>query len=147
MEIILMRGLPGSGKSTFVKQLSFDKKTVICSADKYHYGVDGIYRFDPLNIRKAHNQCLAEYLTTLMDSDHPDLLVVDNTNLAAWELAPYYQLAQLCDLPVRIIRIHTPFEECVRRQTHNVPLDKLWQMYQILQTERLPPHWKEDIIL
>ena len=45
--IFIMRGLPGSGKSTLVKSITEvfnDQIPVICSADHYFIDENGIYR-------------------------------------------------------------------------------------------------------
>lgn len=75
------------------------------------------------------------------------VLVVDNTNLTAHEISPYYRLAQLFGWDVKIVRVHCDFETAAKRNTHGVPHDRIWQMYQTLHSERLPPYWKEEIVL
>ncbi len=75
-----------------------------------------------------------------------DVVVVDNTNISAWEVAPYYRLAESRSVPVRIVTVWTPFEVCLLRQQHGVPAKQLLAMYQRLLSEELPPWWRHEVI-
>ena len=55
--MFLMRGVPGSGKSTIVKHLMKMFHTdSICSADQY-FSRNGRYRFDQKQLKQAHEYC------------------------------------------------------------------------------------------
>lgn len=75
-----------------------------------------------------------------------ECVIVDNTNFSTWEIASYYRIAQLYNWPVKIVQIHCDFETACKRNTHQVPHDKIWLMQQTLLTERLPSHWKHEIV-
>lgn len=145
MSVIIMRGLPGAGKSHYVKTLD---NPIICSADLSHT-TGGVYKFDPMKKESAHDDCLKQFVNLLDQFAYNigRLIVVDNTNLTAWEIAPYYRLAQVYKQPVEIVRIHCTYEESVKYNQHQVPPEQLWKMYQTLLNEKLPPWWKEKIIL
>lgn len=148
MEIILMRGIPRSGKSTWIRQNKKDGD-VICSADHYHY-IDenwetGVYVYDPLQAKAAHTKCFRKYMDHLYDFD--GRLIVDNTNISVWEISPYMRLAEAFHHHPKILRIHVDFATILKRSNdHNVPESTLWNMYQNLLSERLPSWWKEEII-
>lgn len=145
MQVIIMRGLPGSGKSTYAKKYQLNyPKVIIHSADTYHT-VSGKYVFNPENIPFAHNNCLQNFLYSLQDKDI-ETIIVDNTNTTAWEIAPYYRLAEVYGCDVKILRIECSFETSIARNIHNVPHSKIWGMYQNMQTEKLPSHWKEEFM-
>ena len=151
-QVIIMRGIPGSGKSTWIKKNITHNpanKLVgvkICSADFFHIGDDNVYRFDPADIGKAHDFCLNEFLGACQKMPAGIILVVDNTNLLGWEIAPYYRLAQLFGWDVKIVRLDCDFRTAVERNIHAVASERIWQMYQSLLNERLPLHWKEEIV-
>lgn len=119
---------------------------LVCSADDFHMA-DGTYKFDPKNIGKAHDYCLSKYLANFLpDAPFYNTIIVDNTNLTAWEIAPYYRLAEMHQHAVRIVRVYCDFEKAVRRGVHNVPPAKVWQMWLTLCNEKLPAHWNEEIV-
>ena len=145
MQVIIMRGIPGSGKSTWAKKESAQcVRPVTFSADKF-FMVGGSYRFDPTKLGEAHGDCLVGFLSHLRDGGYTTIFV-DNTNTTAVEIAPYYALALAYGADVKIVRMATPFEVAVIRNTHNVPISTIWKMQQNLLTERLPPHWTEEFI-
>ena len=55
--VFVMRGLPGSGKSTIVKAISDlyqDRNPIICSADNFFISKSGDYSFNPSFLQDAH---------------------------------------------------------------------------------------------
>lgn len=87
MKLIIVRGIPGSGKSTWAHS---QVGATVCSADDYFY-VDGVYTFDPQSLPYAHNACII-YCKAAMQRQEP-LIIVDNTNTQRWEYAPYLEIA------------------------------------------------------
>jgi adenylate kinase family enzyme len=49
--LFLVRGLPGSGKSTFATHIW--NEYAVCEADKFFYDKEGNYNFDPSKIKDA----------------------------------------------------------------------------------------------
>jgi len=95
--IYLVRGIPGSGKSTFAKKLVGDD-FLVCEADKYFIDKEtGEYKFDVSKIKDAHKFCQDMVETYMKDSllnDHfYTEIAVSNTFTQEWELQPYYELA------------------------------------------------------
>jgi predicted kinase len=87
-KLFIMVGLPGSGKSTFIKDLS---NPVVCSADHY-FEKGGEYNFDPNKLGAAHQQAKNKCLDSMLQSK--PLVVIDNTNLTDRERKPYEEMAQ-----------------------------------------------------
>lgn len=145
MKVIIARGLPGSGKSTWLDRNYPD--AVVCSADFYHM-VEGEYRFDPRNAGKAHADCLRSYLKALelLTVQAPQTVVaVDNTNTTAHEISPYLRLAEVFDCDYEIAWIDVPLKICLQRQTHNVPLQTMLRMAHNLM-QPLPDNWKMRMV-
>ena len=146
--ITLMRGLPGSGKSTWVKA-NVNKALfgAVFSTDTFFYNAQGVYSFDAKRLGEAHNDCLRRYHDFLVGFRNTDpSVVVDNTNISAWEFAPYYRLAEVLGYPVRILRIHCDPLVAWERNLHKVSLKTVLDMNHRLHNESLPPWWKEEII-
>jgi predicted kinase len=86
--IYLVRGIPGSGKTTLAKQLA---PNWVFEADHYFYDNDGNYNFIASEIKEAHKEC-QQYVGYAMESNTPKI-AVSNTFTQEWELQPYYELA------------------------------------------------------
>lgn len=118
-KVEILSGLPGSGKSTWAKAYrDVPNDPVICSADDY-FMVDGKYLFDAAKLKFAHAYCLDCYVTCVRSS--VDDIIVDNTNLAVEEIAPYYALAEAYGYDVKIRLFNASADVCLKRQTHGVP--------------------------
>jgi predicted kinase len=94
--LTLLRGLPGSGKSTFALNL-VGHDFLVCEADKY-FMVDGEYKFDGSKLKEAHESCRTMVETYMKDSLVNDQfyreIAVSNTFTQEWEMQPYFDLAK-----------------------------------------------------
>ncbi len=149
MKALITRGIPGAGKTTYVEQLPGSK--IICSADIAHI-TKGVYKFDPTKKEKAHADCFDRWMISLLNyrgtpAKYWDWLICDNTNLTAWEVARYWETAKWAGIEPQIIRIEIEPFKAVARNQHSVPVSRVLDMYTTLRSERLPPHFKETVIL
>lgn len=119
-ELFLLRGLPGSGKSTFAKMLVGDKDYCHKEADMYFVDRVGNYKFNPSQLKDAHKWCQDE-IEFAMKYDHSPV-VVSNTFTQEWEMQSYYELAEKYGYRVHSLIVenrHGGVNE------HGVPEDKL----------------------
>ena len=90
--LYLLRGVPGSGKSTVAQNIGGTH----FETDKY-FMVDGEYKFDPTKLKKYHQMCQDE-VNLAMIQNHTahlnDVIVVSNTFTQEWEMKPYFDLAK-----------------------------------------------------
>lgn len=141
--MLILRGLPGSGKTNFVLKLIkrlISKDVTVCSADSFFYhvvgGPDNIrkkYRFNPSLLSQAHQKCMQDAMEAC-SLDTP-LVVIDNTCSTAWEYKNYELVAEARGYKVLIYEI-VPGEflkdalgEWFNRQQHGVPLEVFLQMW------------------
>ena len=67
-KLIIMRGLPGSGKSKVVREIiakainDHQHSAIVCSADQFFTNPDGEYNFNPSMIAQAHMDCQVKAL-------------------------------------------------------------------------------------
>ena len=86
--LTIIRGLPGSGKSTLGERLT---PGFCFSADDYFTDEDGAYQFDAANLESAHRDCLGN-VESCMISCGEDLCVA-NTFTRFSEVEPYIDIA------------------------------------------------------
>lgn len=153
-KMTIERGASGSGKSTHAKSLgakSYDPfaGVQIISADDF-FMKRGVYTFDPSLLGEAHGSCIRKAVAGIMRRAD---LVIDNTNCRVAEIAPYYALGEaysyeveiICHMPDHIDQPNT-LQSFAKRSSHGVPLTTIQNMQYLIDTEQLPPWWKQTII-
>ncbi|XP_072039599.1 uncharacterized protein [Amphiura filiformis] len=121
----LMRGAPGSGKSTIARQLK-GEHGVIYSTDEFFYK-DGQYTFDPMRLGDAHewNQKRAREACEAGTSP----VIIDNTNSLRWEMKPYVSMALDNEYQVEFREPMTPWRnkpgQLAKKNSHNVPAESI----------------------
>ena len=135
-KMVILQGIPGSGKSTYAeKLLATVKSGIIASADKYFTSATGKYDFNPSKLGEAHEDCFGDVTYHgMMFTEYPGIykdamIIVDNTNLTKWEYWPYIMLARYWDMEIEFHRMGCSFETALSRQTHGVPKNTLHRMY------------------
>ena len=111
--LILVRGLPGSGKSTIAKSIRGEH----LETDMF-WGKD--YNFDISRIKEAHERCQNETRKAL---GLYDKVVVSNTFTTAFELLPYFDIAKEFGIKPQVILCQGQFGN-----NHNVPEEVLAKM-------------------
>ncbi len=144
-QVVLMRAIPGSGKSSLAKQLEAKaraegKTAVICSADDF-FMENGHYNFNPSKISEAHKTCFKKFMHAV--ASNIDLIIVDNTNLSAWEISPYKTYAEAHDLPFSINEVVSDPKDAFKRQQHGVPEQAHQRMSDSFNKEFIPPWWEK----
>lgn len=150
-QCIIMRGISGSGKSTYI-QTNYPN-AVVCSADNFHMKrvntEDGTvtheYQYDVSKSAIAHSCCLNDFIGAVL-GERVDCVVVDNTNLRIWEFQNYIKLARLVGYKVTIVEMRghtteTGPEFCASRNQHAVPVDVVMKMhdsFEELNVQALP---------
>lgn len=117
--LYVIRGLPGSGKTTLARQLAGSN---VCEADEFFTDESYEYKFDPKDLKWAHIYCQNK-CKDLMESN-VESVAVSNTSSRRWEFAPYIELAQVNGYRVVEITITGDLHE----NTHDVPADAIGAM-------------------
>lgn len=128
--LILLRGLPGSGKSTTAKLLGAGSSgTAHYEADMF-FMRDGEYLFDVTQIKEAHKWCQSSVERTMF-LGHNSTIIVSNTFTQEWEMEVYYKLAEEWGYRVTSLIVENRHEGV---NIHGVPqdtLDKMKQRFEI----------------
>lgn len=125
-ELILLRGIPGSGKSTVgsvILHSPTNTNPEILSADDFFYNEKGEYIFDPTKIKEAHNQC--QFRCSERMRQESNKIVVANTFTEEWEMEPYFEMAQRYGYRVHSLVVENRHSG---KNIHNVPEEKVTQM-------------------
>lgn len=124
-KLILIRGLPGSAKSTLAKMLA-NEKCIHLEADMY-FMKDGEYRWDGAKLGAAHQWCQSR---TDDEIGNGNSVVVANTFTTQKELNPYLEIAKSYGIIPMIILMQNYFGN-----VHNVPQEVIDRMKSRLQYE------------
>ena len=117
--LFIVRGLPGSGKSTFAKTLGGQHY----EADMYFLDQESNYVFDGTKIKDAHTWCQSMVRGDMI-LEYPKI-VVSNTFTQEWEIQPYLELAKEFGYVVFTIIVENRHGGT---NVHSVPEDKIEQM-------------------
>lgn len=125
-DLILLRGLPGSGKSSLgdvILRSPNSSPVDVLSADNFFVNDKGVYNFEGSKLKQAHNDCqqkCAERMKLEISR-----IVVANTFTEEWEMETYYEMAERYKYRVHSIVVENRHGNI---NIHNVPSEKIEQM-------------------
>ena len=124
--LIVLRGLPGAGKSTWVRQHAAG--AVVCSADHFFETPSG-YAFDETRLGAAHAACASAAIEAMARG--AARVVVDNTHSRRWEWQVLAAAAAALRYDLEIVDLFDAGlddAELARRNTHGVTADTIAAM-------------------
>jgi len=148
-QVWVMSGLPGSGKSSFARvaaeahQRDLNISSQIVSADDFFCSTgEYLYTGDDA---AAHRDCWRRFFKLIQDGCQ--IIIVDNTNLTAAEIAPYILPAEANGYTVKVIRVGCDPELAFSRQKHGVPRESFDKMVTSWKKRDVMPWWRVDEIV
>lgn len=115
-ELVIVRGVPGCGKTTFAEMVAGSNGEVF-ETDDYFVTERGGYDFDPSKLPQAHEWCRDRVESAMRDRG-VQRIVLSNTSTQVWEFLPYVRMAA-----ENGYRVHSVVKENRHRgeSTHGVP--------------------------
>lgn len=139
--LVILRGISGAGKSTFVEKLKKIEPLLIhASADFIHLDREGNYKFDIAKLGEGHGMCFRTAVHAMLDG--AEFVVVDNTNTAHWEMSPYVLAGNAYGYKVAIARLEIDPEIATKRNVHGVPEKSIQSMARRFQDAL--PFWPDE---
>lgn len=146
-KVVILRGVPGSGKSTYIAKYKANSVPWIYVASlgrddirKRLFGNESSHGVDEERVTKEFMVDFHYYLDTFRrykDRDDIDfVLFIDNTNCDWSRVLDLVEIVKPYDIPVEIVVIDTPLDEALRRNAARdrvVPEHVIHSMYAQLQ--------------
>lgn len=121
--LILLRGLPGSGKTTLAKVLSETKWPVFSVDDYFTDPTTGEYRFSYQDNHLAYKACTEKTKQAMMMGT--EKIFIDNTFTLEWEIEPYFNLAKEFNYRVFVITVENRHQG---KNIHGISKEQLKKM-------------------
>lgn len=144
--LILLRGAPGCGKSTFINNYRLNNYTLSTDALRLimcnpEYDVDG-----NIGIGQSNNKKMFEMMNNILEQRmiRGDLTIIDATNSTRKEILKYKNMCAVYHYRLRIIDFTSvPIERCIRRNENRealriVPEFVIHKFYERFKTETIP---------
>lgn len=122
-ELILLRGVPGSGKSTAARLLGANEAGYAHYEADMFFMKDGKYKFEPTQLKMAHNWCQIQ--TEKAMANDITIIIVSNTFTQEWEMERYLELAKYYDYQVTSLIVENRHGG---ENVHGVSTDKVQAM-------------------
>jgi predicted kinase len=121
--LILIRGLPGAGKSQLAETLA-EGRFPVFSVDSYFTDpVSGVYEFRFKDNHLAYSECARNTENALHEGIRK--VFVDNTFTMEWELEPYFEMAARYNYRVFVITVENRHRG---RNTHGISEEQIQKM-------------------
>lgn len=148
-EVIVLSGPSGAGKSVTARRLVAESQVpaVIVSADDlFRTGPDGAYVFEPELLGEAHDECFRSFLRHLVTLPDAGLIIVDNTNTTAADMAPYMRAASAFGWSARVLRIVIDPKVAAARNGGRAPAKVVEGQARNMDYQNLPAYWNVETV-
>lgn len=155
--VILMRGVPGSGKSRMAQAIADQVQrhglgeARICSSDHHFQDEDGQFtRFAYRELDVAHAQCMSRFISAICAAGDPRYVIVDNTNLRRQDISPYLRVVDAyryggAQIETSIIHVTIPLARALRYTDGRINESSMRALFRSM--EGLEPYWPDELLV
>lgn len=122
--LLLLRGLPGSGKTSLAEVLSEKGRWPVFSIDSYFTDPvtqEYVFRFEDNHL--AYKRCEEQAEQAMKEAT--EKIILDNTFTLDWEIEPYFKLARLYHYRVFVMTVENYHGG---KNRHGIPEEQLQKM-------------------
>jgi len=121
--LLLLRGIPGSGKTTLAKQIAELSGAPVFSIDSYFENEKGEYHFDYTKNHLAYKECESKTKDALEEGN--PFVIVDHTFTLDWEMKPYEDLAKRYGYRLSVVTVENRHGG---KNNHQIPEEQIEKM-------------------
>ena len=127
--LFLLRGLPGSGKTSLAIQLSENGKYPIFSVDDYFTDNEGNYNFEFDKNYLAYKLCEENTKKSMIEK--VEKIFIHNTFTLDWEIEPYFKLASEFNYKVFVVTVEKRHSNFNIHQITDEQIKKMAEKYKL----------------
>lgn len=143
MELILVRGVPGVGKTTYAQLKWHDAvqdggepdgdRPYVIATDDFRMDRYGVYQHDQIvGMAVPHLEC-QQRVREAIAAGCPQV-IVHNTFIELWEIDPYVKISEQAGILLRVLRMpEIDAQTSYDRNTHNVPMHVIERFIERMQ--------------
>ena len=128
--LIILRGLPGSGKTNLAALLSESGKYPVFSIDDYFTDADGHYTFRFEDNHKAYAFCESRTQDAMLHGI--EKIFVDNVFSLEWEMEPYFKLASEYAYLVHVVTVENRHHSVNSHGVSDEQIKRMADKYQVV---------------
>lgn len=121
--LIILRGIPGSGKSTFAKTIQEGKYPIYSIDDYFTDPHTGKYQFEFEKNHLAYLDC--QNRTEASMKENVLKIILDNVFSMEWEMEPYFTLAKKYNYQVFVLTVENRHGSS---NIHEIPQEQIEKM-------------------
>lgn len=149
-QLILMRGAPGSGKSTYIKENGLEGYSLSPDVLRTQYSAPVYDTEGNIRVSQEQDSAVWDLLFNILEKrmENGEFTVIDATHSTAKLIKKYEKLSKKYGYRVYVVNIEAELDTLLERNRNRqefkqVPVDVIENIYERLKHENIPSYAKE----